>query len=853
MNGLFGKLARRYLIGRKGRTLMTLLGIALGVTMVVAVLLINGAVMASYKNMLAAAAGRADLQVSAATGSGFAEDLLATAEQARGVATAVPVIASGTQAAAGDRQTSATIYGIAPGKDEQIRDYRLTAGRLPQASGETAVTAELARSLDLRAGDQIQLLTTRGMQSFTVTGVFDAGGTVRGAMGPFGVVTLPAAQEAFAKAGKLDLIDLRLTEGADRNGVKAALESALGSQVRVGTPVERSRDMQKLLDGILFVLTMAGAISLFAGAFIIYTNVSMGVAERRRDLSILRALGMRRSEVMRLVLLELGLLGLLGAALGLGWGYGLASAVAGQMTDQFLGTYGLRTAAVAIDGTAVATALVVGIGAALFAAFAPARETVQVSPVEAMRPGEVGGIERERHGWARFLAGLGLVAAAAGFIWATWPAEGMLPPWLLRTWGLMLALMLLGAVVMLPALLPALTRWVLRPLLTTLFGVTGTLAAGNLIRQPRRTAATICALIVSLSYMVGMGGVKLSQTSTFDRWYSKVIGWDLNVSSSFSGLGALVELDPAFERDLAGVEGVRLVSPQKMSRAVLSDGDQAFLQVFDHSRLRQYSETPLETGDWNTAIDQMEQGGHVIISPAVARRLSIGVGDSLTLPSPDGPVALTVAGIMTDVTPYGGTVQLDRQDYLKHWHDETATTMAVLVQPGADPAAVKARIMERWGEAMHLNVQLNREFWAYLRQTYDGFYQLMDGLIWIAVLVSGLAIANTLFASILERRREVGILRALGTRRGEVVRVVAGEALGIGLVGGLFGILAGLGLQAVMVQSSEFINGANVDWVIAWGAIGIALAVAALAAPAVGLLPAHWASRMDVVEALRYE
>jgi len=855
MTGLFGKLARRYLLGKKGRSLMTLLGIALGVTMVVAVFLLNSAILASYENLLAATAGKADLQVSATTGFGFPERLLDEAQQATGVATAAPAVTSSSPVTAGGKQSGATFYGIIPERDRQVREYNMSAGRLPAsgASRETAVSLDLAKALSITEGSKLSLLTTKGMTEFTVVGIFDAGGTARGALGPFGVMDLKTAQEVFAKEGKLDLIDLILAPNADPASTETALAEALGPQVRVGTPVERSKDMQKLLDSVTFVLTLAGSLSLFAGAFIIYTNVSMGVAERRRDLSILRALGMRRGEVLRLVLLEAGFLGFLGACLGLTWGYGLAATLAQQMGSQFLKGYGLEVAAVTLSAGTALVAFAVGTGTAVFAAFGPARETVRVTPVDAMRPDGGASGKRERNGWGRALAGLAFITVGALGVWLTWPRESMLSPLMLRFWGLLLATMLLGMVIALPALLPVINRWLLRPLLQGVLGITGRLASDNLVRQPRRTAATICSLMVSLTYMVAMGGVSASQIGTFDRWYEKTVAWDMNISTSYTAIGAMVEMDPAFERELAAIDGVRLVSPQKMGRVILADGEQAFMQVFDHRLLRQYSQTILDEGEPAAAIDAMERGGHAIISPAVARRLNVGLGDRMTVPAPGGTLDLTVAGIMTDITPYGGTVQIDRQDYLTHWKDQTSTNIAVMVEPGEEPAEVKERIIKHFEGRAPLTVRLNQEFWSELRAQYDGFYKLMDGLIWIAVVVSGLAIANTLFSSILERRREVGVMRAVGTRRGEVMRVVVGEAFGTGLIGGLIGVMAGLVLHWVMTTSTEFINGTSSDWIISWSSIGMAAGVSLLLAPLVGFLPARWAARMDVVDALRYE
>lgn len=855
MTALHVKLIQRYLLGRKGRSLVTLLGIALGVTMVVAVLLTNQSIIGSYENLLASAAGRADLQITATTGAGFDAGLIDQVTATRGVQAAAPVVSSLAPVAAGQKQGSATIYGIDPVRDRQIRDYKLLEGRLPDGSdqSEAAISQDLADGLGLQLGDSFQLLTTRGMQEYRVVGRFDSRGTVRGALGPFAVLDLRAAQSAFGKEGKLDLIDLRAAPGVALSQLKTDLAGALGDSVSVGPPAERSKQLESVLDSINFVLTMAGSVSLFAGAFIIYTNVAMGVAERRRDLASLRALGMKRGELIRLVLSEAAVQGSLGSALGLLWGYGLARVMAQQMTASVFVVYGLQRAEVTLSAAAAAAAFLVGAGTAIFAAFGPARETARLDPVEAMRLQTAQPDGPRRQGWLRGMAGLGLIGAGAAFVWATWPQHQMLSPWMLRAWGVMLVLILLGVVVLLPVLLEAAHRWLFRPLLTRLFGITGRIASGNLERQPRRTVATIASLMVSLTFMVGIGGVKASQIGTFNHWYHDVVGWDLNVSTSFVVLGANVEMDPAFTRELAGVEGVRLVSPQKMTRITLADGKPAFLQAFDHRLLRQYSHTQLAEGDWAQVMDAMERGGSILISPPIARRLGVGVGGTVTLQTPSGPLPLTVRGIMKDVSSYGGTVQIDWQDYVRAWRDQTSTNLAVLVAPGQDPAAVKERILARWGDRMHLTVRLNREFWQEIMDVYNGFYRMMDGLTWIAVMVSGLAIANTLFASILERRREVGVLRAVGTRRGEVLRVVAGEALGMGIIGGALGVLAGLAMTWLMTASVEFINGNSSETIIGWGAIGTALGVALLLAPLVGLLPARWAARLEIVEALRYE
>jgi putative ABC transport system permease protein len=249
----------------------------------------------------------------------------------------------------------------------------------------------------------------------------------------------------------------------------------------------------------------------------------------------------------------------------------------------------------------------------------------------------------------------------------------------------------------------------------------------------------------------------------------------------------------------------------------------------------------------------MEQEGGVIISAPLARRLGLHLGDTLTVPTPAGNQPFRVVGVMKDITPVGGTLQLDRQDYLKYWQDETATNVGVLLTDPAAAATVRQTLLERWGDSHNLLVRTREEFYAEIRAQIDSFYAMMDGLTWIAILVACLAIANTLFASILERKREFAMLRAVGARRGEVVRVVLGEALSTGLVGGIFGVAGGLVLQTLFVNGAEFINGTTLDWLFPWGPVVTAVVVAVLLAPLAGLLPARRVARLDVVEALRYE
>lgn len=202
---------------------------------------------------------------------------------------------------------------------------------------------------------------------------------------------------------------------------------------------------------------------------------------------------------------------------------------------------------------------------------------------------------------------------------------------------------------------------------------------------------------------------------------------------------------------------------------------------------------------------------------------------------------------------FGGTVEIAREDYVRYWKDETVSNVAVVLHDPSQVEEVRQIMLDRWGQSSNLIVRSNQEFWAEIRSYYDSFYGLIDGLTWIATLVAGLAIANTLFSNILERKREFGILRAVGTRRREVTWIVLGEALSTGLVGAAFGIAGGLLTQMMFVAAAELINGTSIDLVFSLAPAVQAIVVALILAPLAGLVPARWAARLDIVDALRYE
>ena len=851
MNRFSADLARTYLLSRKRRTATTVAGITLGVAMVVVIALLSGAMLSQYRTVLDGVAGRAELQVTSIGGLGFPEGLRDEVAAVEGVRAAVGAVSSGAPMRAADRESSALLYGVDAEQDTLVRDYRVTGGRLPDNGRELAITDELARSLKVGPGDGVDLLTVSGFESFTVVGTIAGGGTVRGRLGPFGVLPLDEAQAAFAKTDKLDTIDVLLAEGADRSAVESQIGEVLAGRARVGEPRERANDLRQMLDSLVFVLTLAGSISVFAGAFIVYTNVGRGVAERRRELSTLRALGMRAREMVTLVVAEGAAVGLCGALLGFGLGYALSVVMVRELTDSFLSIYGIRAGAVEVSPLVPVLAMAVGAGVSSLAALGPARATASISPVEAMKAPEIV-TDVVPVGWRRPVAGVALVGASLAVQALLLKHADLTDAWARRGAGVLMMTALLGVVVLLPIVVAPLNRGVLRRIEARLFGVSGRLATDNLVRQPRRTGATASALMVSVAFMIAIGGYAASQRAAIEDFFDRAVRWDLLVSSSFGLAGAQVEIDEAMVGDLGEVPGVAVAAPEKFEQIILGDGKPAYLEGFDHRVLGLYSEPPLEAGSWPEVLRQMVAGGAVVLSSPLAERLGVGVGDTVSIPTPGGARPFRVVGLRKELTPFGGTVELDLEDYAAYWDDRTASAVALVLAEGADPETVRRAILERWPDA-NFTVKTRNEFWGDTITQVGAFYRLLDGLIWVSVLVSALAIANMLFAGLLERRRELGLLRAIGARRADLGKMVVGEALSTGIMGGAAGIGAGLVLWRLMVASAEQVSGTAVDPAAPWVALATAGAVSLLLGPLVALLPARQAGRLDIVDALSYE
>ena len=864
------RLAWRGAVAAKGRTAVTVLGVALGIAVSLAIRVANESVLASFRQSLDAVAGRTALQVSAGE-PGVDEALYRAVKDTPGVAKASPIIES-TVLLEGKPPDALLVLGVDTLADQGFRDYRLAegpaaAGRKKAGDGDgngneeaggdplaligepgaVLVTRRFAEARGLKVGSAFRVQAGGGPRRLVVRGLLELEGAGRALDGRFALMDIAGAQLAFDKIGRLDRIDVITDPGADRAAVAERLRQRLGGAAMVEAPEARNRQVEGMLASFQLNLTVLSLIALFVGLFLIYNATATAVARRRREIGILRSLGMARGQVVALVLAEAAVVGLVGGVLGVGLAAAMARFALEAMATTVSSLYAfVRPPAPSLPLALAATAVGGGVAVALFSALVPALEAAAVPPGEAVGRGS---FERRRQGFAAMLAAGAVCLAAAAAASRPGPVNGA------PLFGYVSAfLVLLGAALVAPAAVAAAAA-AARPLLLARGRWAGpALAVMNTRRNLWRNGGTVAAMAVGLAMLVSVATMIGSFRRTVDLWMEQTVRADLLVSLAGRLVkGAEAKLPERVVAAVARIPGVAAVDPFRAlhvqragRRFILGSGD--FAVQGARSRLL------FQEGDSAAILAEARARDGVVVSETFAGAAGVRRGDTLRLATPGGERAFPVVGVFYDYTTEGGLVVMDRALYRRLWDDPFVSSVAVYLAPGADAEAVRARILEALRGRPDAFVFTNRSLRRHVLGIFDQTFAITYALEAIALVVAVLGILTTVMASVIERQREIGTLRALGFTRPQVFRMVAGEAGALGALGDLLGVAAGIALSLILIY---VINKQSFGWSIQFSLPGRAVAGYALlalaAAVAAGAAPAWRAASARVAAALRYE
>jgi len=829
------RLAWRMLAARPLRTLLTIAGIGLGVGVLAASLTLGAALDASVDRTVRDIVGHADLRVSAFLEGGLSPAAVKAISATPGVATTAAAVEHRTflDAQTGDPQAAVTVLGVNPATYPQLHDLALVAGSGFSDNTEpiALVTQALADHDHYTVGSQIALLGVGGEQHLRVVGILAGSGGVAGS-GRTVLVPIAIARDVFQLTGATR-IDIKLDPGADPGVVAKALADRMTEPYVLSSPADIAAGLRASAASFQGTAALIAAIVLFVGTFLIVNTLSMTIGERAREVGLLRMAGATRRQVVRFVFSGALVLGIVGSALGVT----LGSAFAYFLATTVSAATGVTAIVTGIDGPSALTSGVVGLGITILAAIEPALRAARIPPFEAMRARfDLPSARAGRLGWIAVV--FVLVAVLALVAW---------PPAIAGA-GAQRALLVYAVLLVATLLTPFFMRPMARLLglpVSLVLRLEERLARGSLARDRSRTALTLGSLVVGLAMVVALGWSAQAARASANAWLQGVIPGDEVVSSirpvgPDEGIQEALQQQPGVARvtpigtfDVA-YRGFRLDAAAVVGADLLADG-----------RLTATS------GDRTAALSGLDAGGSVILPTAVANRLDLHVGDSMKLLlAKGGELDLRVAAVVERSIP-----STSGEAILVSWKDATdalglagADAFAVRFAPDATQADKDALSATATQYALEANPISKIQ--GAVADALSRVFGLFDVLAIIAVIVAALGIVNTLTMGVLERVRELGVLRAIGMSRRQAFRMVVVEAWVLGIVGVVLGAVVGIGVGVVMLAMGGTLAPiAGIPWLPIEVAAVLGLVLPIVAA----IYPSRMAARVSIVQALQFE
>ncbi|HSB45701.1 MAG TPA: FtsX-like permease family protein, partial [Nitrospira sp.] len=677
------------------------------------------------------------------------------------------------------------------------------------------------------------------------------------------VMDLAAAQVLFGSVGRLDRIELVTAADRTPEDVSSAVRTVLPPHLIVQRPAQRTAQVEKMIGAFQLNLAVLSWVGLLVGMFLVYNTMSFSVAQRRREIGIYRALGMTERHVAGLFLVEAGLFGLLGGLLGSLAGLWLARSlvllVSRTISDLYV-PLAAQGAAMTFDAHSVVALIqgvVVGMAVSMAGALGPSIDASRTVTTKALAPGDYETTAQLRG--RRYVWGSLALLILGGFCTLGRPVAG------LPIFGYVATLCLLGALSLLAPVCIVALRSVSQHRSPSSLALSGNLrhiAADHAARHPGRNGVTVSALIVGLAIMIGVVVMVRSFRETVEVWVNDTVMADLVIAPPAWLHGKQVgqaarTLPFAWLPTLQATEGVAAVDTYRDVQ-VEAQGQPVALVSRDLRLHAQRSRYLMVEGDSTSVLMRAAETGGVLLSEVLANRLSLRVGGTVMIVTPNGPKAVPVEGIFYDYATDGGKMVMERTFYRQLWNDDRVTVFALYLEPAADSDQVRqsvARGLTRGQERLTPpTIIRNKELRREILNIFDRTFVLTYVLEAIAVLVAVLGIVNTLVTAVLERRRELATLQAIGASTDQVERLVLWEAVYLGMIGAVLGVIGGLALAWVLIA---VINKQSFGWTIRmtipiavlFQAVLLAIAAAWLA----GYFPARWAARQTVVDGLREE
>jgi putative ABC transport system permease protein len=849
---LFYRLLVRPLFREPVRTALTVFAIALGVAVVLAIDLAGGAATGSFRSSMETLAGDKDLEVVAA--GGVPESAVGTLAQMPfnllisprmedyavlpSTKQTLPLIGLDLVAESNNDSDSGA---NSPVPFEGLTKNQDAAHILEDLSNTD--TIYVSASLGRQVGDKLSLLINDQSKEYTIRGVYPDSSGNESAI----VMDIAAAQRALHRFGRVDRILIKTPDNPSLEIWQQRLKSALPAGIDVRAQGTATKDNRRMLQAFRWNLRLLSYISLVVGAFLIYNTISVSVVRRRAEIGIVRALGASRGLVLGAFIGEAATFGLVGGLIGLPLGRLMADGAVKLMSITVDALYvSSRPGAIVLSLYSVLEALTIGIGVAVASAYAPAREAAQVAPVEAMARGRReydAGVHKFRD-----LAAAALLALSAAIASQAPPIGGK--PIL----GYLSALLLIVASALaIPAFVDVAGR-VSSQFLKRAFGVEALLAARSLRASLRRTSVLVGALSTAIAMMTSVGIMVGSFRQTVVSWMSDQLPADLYLrpaSNPAADRHPTISLDLA--NTIAALPGVAAVDRLR-AYEITYDGLPATLASADLRVMGKYKRTAFFSGrSTGQVLADLKNSNSVVVSEPFTYKHHVKTGDALRLGLGDTQQSFKIVDVYYDYSSERGNIIMDRDTMLKYLPDETPSNMAVYVMPGTPVETVRHEIVQ--AAANHrILIFSNANLRGEAIRIFDRTFAITYALEAVAIIVAVMGVAGALLALVIDRRRELGLLRFLGSSKNQVRKLIVVEAGLLGLLANVAGVILGLLVSLVLIF---VINKQSFGWTIRfhWP---VAITLGALtgvygATVLSGLYPAQVAVRLNPLEVVHDE
>ncbi|WP_369271529.1 ABC transporter permease [Streptomyces sp. R11] len=840
--------ALRNVLAHKARLLMTVLAVMLGVAFVSGTLVFADTLSNAFRNQSAKSYDNVAVSITSYANPDDAKEEPGLSRKTLDKIAAVDGVDAAygrVEGFAGVADPDGKLIGVgwsnkgsnfAPGKDGKDTAYTFTDGSGPVKDDQIALDKESATKGEYQVGDRVRVATNGPVKEYTLSGVFTTEDGAVNAGGSLVLFDTAVAQKQYLKPGYFESVTVTAAAGADDkkilDAVKPLLPDSAEAQTGQALADEQAEQIEQGLGSLKQVLLGFAGIALFVGIFLISNTFTMLVAQRTKEIALMRAVGASRKQITRSVLAEAAVVGLVASVIGFVLGIGLAVGLRSGMAAFEMK---IPDGPLVLSATPVIAAISVGVLITMFAAWLPGRRAAKIPPVAAMNSVHAAATTKSlvlRNSIGTAITGLGAAGIVLGA--STGGDDGRMYI------GAGAFFALIGVIILIPLLSRPVIALV-RPLLVGPFGVAGKLAGQNAVRNPRRTGATASALAIGLTLVTGLSVLGITVGTAIDKMTTDNIKADYMVSMANGG-----DLDQSALTALEKAKGVSAVSPQQSVYFQAGDEDYVSASAVTPGDIQQVLNVDVVSGN----IDSLAEG-QIAVAEKTAKSKGWKPGDSVPVTFNDEKKGTLKVGAVFKDSEFLSPVLVDTKVVNPHEVQPYIQQIFVKVDGGQSAANEKA-LINALGDNPAIKVMDKQDIRNEFGGVINTLLNIMYGLLAMALIIAVLGVVNTLAMSVFERQQEIGMLRAIGLDRRRVKRMVRLEAVVISVFGAVVGIGLGSFLGwAIGETFADQIPGYAL--VLPWDRIGIFLVLAGLVGVLAALWPARNAARLNMLNAIKAE